>query len=254
MLAAAVPRPRARALRLHRARPRGQRAARSSRTRSSTPAAAGTWSRATAAATDWRTFRVDRHRRARVARRPLPPARAAGQGRRGLRVAEPAVLPLALRGARDGAVPGRRPAQAPRAGWAATSTPLGEHRCELRTCDDNLDWLALRIAMIRVRVRRPRAARAHRAPAGAGGAAGPRRLRARQRRVVVGLRSLRLRHLHHDRGARLDDLGRDRDVLEVLEPVEDELEVVIEAIECAVDRLVGAAAGCCAACRGRHRR
>src|SRR3954452_8820384 len=27
-------------------------------------------------------------------------------------------------------------------------TPLGEHRCELRTSDDNLDWLAMRIAMI----------------------------------------------------------------------------------------------------------
>ena len=27
-------------------------------------------------------------------------------------------------------------------------TPLGEHRCELRTSDDRLDWLAMRIAMI----------------------------------------------------------------------------------------------------------
>ena len=27
-------------------------------------------------------------------------------------------------------------------------TPLDEHRCELRTSDDNLDWLAMRIAMI----------------------------------------------------------------------------------------------------------
>ena len=34
------------------------------------------------------------------------------------------------------------------AGWAATSRALGEHRCELRTADDNLDWLAMRIAMI----------------------------------------------------------------------------------------------------------
>ena len=27
-------------------------------------------------------------------------------------------------------------------------TPLGDDRCELRTSDDNLDWLAMRIAML----------------------------------------------------------------------------------------------------------
>jgi hypothetical protein len=28
--------------------------------------------------------------------------------------------------------------------------PLGDDRCELRTSDDNLDWLAMRIAMLSV--------------------------------------------------------------------------------------------------------
>ena len=49
--------------------------ARPSRTRSSTPAAAGTWSPGTAAARDWRTFRVDRIERSQ------PPARASCRAR-----------------------------------------------------------------------------------------------------------------------------------------------------------------------------
>ena len=59
---------------------------------------------------DWRTFRVDRIEKPDSVRRPLPPARAAGQGRRRVRRAVAAVLPLALRGARHGRVPGRRAA------------------------------------------------------------------------------------------------------------------------------------------------
>ena len=42
---------------------------------------------------------------------------------------------------------------APRPSWragagSATLTALDDNRCEVRTSDDNLDWLAMRIAMI----------------------------------------------------------------------------------------------------------
>ena len=57
---------------------------------------------------------------ARLHRRALPPARAAGQGRRRVRLAVAAVLSLALRGARHGRVPGGRARRAG-AGSAATS-------------------------------------------------------------------------------------------------------------------------------------
>ena len=57
---------------------------------------------------DWRTFRVDRIEKPGVRRRALPPARASGQGRRRVRRAVAAVLPLALRGAGDRRVRGRR--------------------------------------------------------------------------------------------------------------------------------------------------
>ena len=49
-------------------------------------------------------------REARLHRRALPPARAAGQGRRRVRLAVAAVLSLALRGAGHGRVPGGRAA------------------------------------------------------------------------------------------------------------------------------------------------
>ena len=39
-------------------------------------------------------------------------------------------------------------ARAP-AGWG-TVRPLGERTCEYRTSDDDLDWLALRVIMLRV--------------------------------------------------------------------------------------------------------
>ena len=42
----------------------------------------------------------------------------------------------------------RRRARRAGAGSAATSTPIDDDRCEVRTSDDNLDWLAMRIAMI----------------------------------------------------------------------------------------------------------
>ena len=69
---------------------------------------------------DWRTFRVDRIERPGVHRRALPPARAPGQGRRRVRLALAAVLPVALRGARHRRVRRRRSCRAG-AGSAATS-------------------------------------------------------------------------------------------------------------------------------------
>ena len=76
---------------------------------------------------DWRTFRVDRIEKPAVGRHALHPARAAGQGRGRLRRQEPAVLPLALRGASHGRVPGvgpRGPALVRRRPGRARREPL----------------------------------------------------------------------------------------------------------------------------------
>ena len=98
---------------------------------------------------DWRTFRVDRLTRP-AARRALPAARAAGQGRRRLRRPEPLRAPEPLRGAAHAARVGGGDAQAPARLLGGSIEPLGEDRCEYRTGDDNLDWLAPRIAMLGV--------------------------------------------------------------------------------------------------------
>ena len=96
-------------------------AARPSRTRSSTPAAAGTSSPGTAGASDWRTFRVDRIAQARLDRRALHAARRCpAKDAAAYVAAEPAVLPRALRGARDRRR-ARRRARRAGAGSAATS-------------------------------------------------------------------------------------------------------------------------------------
>ena len=83
-------------------------------------------------------------------RRALPAARAAGRGRRGVRPAVAAGAADALRGAAHAARARRRRCASAPPRWSAPFEPLGEDRCEYRTGDDNLDWLAARIAMLGV--------------------------------------------------------------------------------------------------------
>jgi predicted DNA-binding transcriptional regulator YafY len=96
--------------------------------------------------TDWRTFRVDRI------------ARAASTGVRFTPRTLPADDAAAFVGQSLRSYPSRYEArvtvECPAADlesrrWLSGDvTPLGEDRCELRTSDDNLDWLAMRIAML----------------------------------------------------------------------------------------------------------
>ena len=99
---------------------------------------------------DWRTFRLDRLTRpaatgVRFTQRALPAKDAAAY------VAESiSNAPEPLRGGRHAARARstRSPAACPRTG--ARSSRLDGRRCRFRTGDDDLSWLALRIAMIGV--------------------------------------------------------------------------------------------------------
>ena len=101
---------------------------------------------------DWRTFRVDRLSRAR----PRPacasaPRSAAGEGRRRLRRAEHHRRPRHRFEAQGHAARARArrstAASRPTGGRSSRSTRT---RCEYRTGDDDLGWLAMRIAMLGV--------------------------------------------------------------------------------------------------------
>ena len=96
--------------------------------------------------TDWRSFRVDRiatveSTGARFHSRTLPADDAAAfvqQGLRSYRLRYEARVTVECPAA---AIETKR--------WLGGEVkPLGEARCELRTGDDNLDWLAMRIAML----------------------------------------------------------------------------------------------------------
>jgi predicted DNA-binding transcriptional regulator YafY len=96
---------------------------------------------------DWRTFRVDRLSRpagagARFTARGLPGKDAAAFVERS----------IAGAGTRyEARVTVHAPADeiAKRVPWAAGALePVDAHRCEYRTSDDNLEWLAIRIAML----------------------------------------------------------------------------------------------------------
>ena len=96
---------------------------------------------------DWRTFRVDRldarrDRPARASRRA-----SCRQGRRRARLAG-RCGPTRRYEARLTLARARPRSSQARAAGSAALEPLGEDRCEFRTADDNLDWLAMRIAMI----------------------------------------------------------------------------------------------------------
>jgi predicted DNA-binding transcriptional regulator YafY len=95
---------------------------------------------------DWRTFRVDRIEKpastgVRFHPRPLPAKNAAAYVAQSLQSYAARYEARVTVECPASALEGRR--------WLGGDiTPLGEHRCEVRTSDDNLDWLAMRIAMI----------------------------------------------------------------------------------------------------------
>ena len=96
---------------------------------------------------DWRTFRVDRIERpaatgVRFSPRPLPGGDAARFVRRSIQ---------AMPGRYEARVTLRVPADEVRERiWGGTLEPAGDGACEYRTADDDVRWLALRIAMIGV--------------------------------------------------------------------------------------------------------
>src|SRR4051812_21182431 len=95
---------------------------------------------------DWRTFRVDRIGRpassgARFTPRELPARDAAAYVEQSLQ---------SYTARHEARLTIEAPAEeVARTRWLGGEiTPLGDGRCELRISDDNLDWLAMRIAMI----------------------------------------------------------------------------------------------------------
>jgi predicted DNA-binding transcriptional regulator YafY len=97
---------------------------------------------------DWRTFRVDRLDKpasagGRFTPRPLPAKDAAAFVAQSLRSAPARYEARVTLNAPAGELERRR--------WlGGTVTPIDGERCEFRTSDDNLDWLAMRIAMLGV--------------------------------------------------------------------------------------------------------
>src|SRR3954470_17971572 len=100
---------------------------------------------------DWRTFRVDRLSRpaatgSRFAARTLPAKDAAAYVQQGLAGAGSRYEARVTVHASAGDIAARLP-------WVAGALePIDAHRCEYRTADDDLEWLALRIAMLGVDV------------------------------------------------------------------------------------------------------
>jgi predicted DNA-binding transcriptional regulator YafY len=97
----------------------------------------------------WRTFRVDRLARpastgARFAQRPLPAKDAATYVQRSIADAPSRFEAIITLHAAAEEITARVPSH-----WGAV-TPIDSARCEFRTRDDDLDWLAVRIAMLRV--------------------------------------------------------------------------------------------------------
>jgi predicted DNA-binding transcriptional regulator YafY len=98
---------------------------------------------------DWRTFRVDRVAKpastgVRFAPRRLPAKDAAAYVRRSIKEAPHSFeARLTLHAAAE-EIAGRVPSH-----WG-TVTPIDAHSCEYRTGDDDLGWLALRVAMLGV--------------------------------------------------------------------------------------------------------
>jgi predicted DNA-binding transcriptional regulator YafY len=100
---------------------------------------------------DWRTFRVDRLTRpagtgTRFTPRTLPARDAAAYVEQGLAGAWSRFEARVTVHASADEIAARLP-------WVAGALePIDAHRCEYRTSDDNLEWLAIRIAMLGVDV------------------------------------------------------------------------------------------------------
>ena len=100
---------------------------------------------------DWRTFRVDRLTRPHARRALRSRASCPAEDAAAFVAPEPVGAAQPLRGAAHPARLGGGDAQAHAAlDLGGPFEPLGEERCEYRTGDDNLDWLAARIAMLGV--------------------------------------------------------------------------------------------------------
>jgi predicted DNA-binding transcriptional regulator YafY len=100
---------------------------------------------------DWRTFRVDRIGRpaatgTRFTARTLPAEDAAAYVQQSIAGAWSRYEARVTVHASAEAIAARHPYV------AAALTPIDAHRCEYRASDDNLDWLAIRIAMLGVDV------------------------------------------------------------------------------------------------------
>jgi predicted DNA-binding transcriptional regulator YafY len=98
---------------------------------------------------DWRTFRVDRLARpaaagTRFTPRPLPAKDAAAFVERSIAGAPSRYEARVTLHVAAGEIAGRMPSY-----WG-TVQPIDAERCEYRTSDDDLGWLALRIAMLGV--------------------------------------------------------------------------------------------------------
>jgi predicted DNA-binding transcriptional regulator YafY len=98
----------------------------------------------------WRTFRVDRHRRptasGRFTARRVPGGDAAQYVRSSIAGAFSRYEARVTVHAPANEVARRLP-------WVAGALePIDEARCEYRTADENLEWLALRVAMLGVDV------------------------------------------------------------------------------------------------------
>jgi predicted DNA-binding transcriptional regulator YafY len=99
----------------------------------------------------WRTFRVDRLSRAaatgiRFTARPLPAKDAAAYVEQSIAAAGSRYEARVTVHAAADEIEARLPF------IAGALEPIDEHRCEYRTSDDDLEWLALRIAMLGVEV------------------------------------------------------------------------------------------------------
>ena len=97
---------------------------------------------------DWRTFRVDRITEPAGLGTRFTPRAAAGRGtRRSSSQQRFSALPSRY----EARLTLHAPAGTVRmpAGWG-TIEPLDEHTCEYRSGDDNLEWLAMRVAMLGV--------------------------------------------------------------------------------------------------------
>jgi predicted DNA-binding transcriptional regulator YafY len=97
---------------------------------------------------DWRTFRVDRIEKpastgVRFSPRELPAKDAAAYVATSLKSYPSRYEARVTVECPASELEGRR-------WYGGDVTPLDDHRCELRTSDDNLDWLAMRIAMLSV--------------------------------------------------------------------------------------------------------